>query len=116
MERYPCLKLATDALIQGGSALGFNASNEIAVDAFLANRIGFDQISSIIEHTLTLFEHRTFQSLDDLLTSITKPVPWQSKALFRLRNRYFSFNNDYALRHRFPLCRTFCSWLYDFHP
>lgn len=69
LERYPCLKLATDALIQGGSApLVFNASNEIAVDAFLANRIGFDQISSIIEHTLTLFEHRTFQSLDDLLT------------------------------------------------
>ena len=36
MERYPCLKLATDALIQGGSApLVFNAANEMAVDAFL---------------------------------------------------------------------------------
>jgi len=69
MERYPCLKLAIDALIQGGSApLVFNAANEMAVDAFLANRIGFAQISSIIDHTLTLFEHRTFQSLNDLLT------------------------------------------------
>ena len=69
MERYPCLKLAIDALIQGGSApLVFNAANEIAVDAFLANRIGFAQISNIIDHTLTLFEHRTFQSLNDLLT------------------------------------------------
>ena len=69
MERYPCLKLAIDALIQGGSApLVFNAANEMAVDAFLANRIGFAQISNIIDHTLTLFEHRTFQSLNDLLT------------------------------------------------
>ncbi len=69
MERYPCLKLAIDALIQGGSApLVFNAANEMAVDAFLANRIGFAQISSIIDHTLTFFEHRTFQSLNDLLT------------------------------------------------
>ncbi len=69
MERYPCLKLAIDALIQGGSApLVFNAANEMAVDAFLANRIGFTQISSIIDHTLTFFEHRTFQSLNDLLT------------------------------------------------
>ncbi len=69
MERYPCLKLAIDALIQGGSApLVFNAANEMAVDAFLANRIGFTQISNIIDHTLNLFEHRTFQSLNDLLT------------------------------------------------
>jgi 1-deoxy-D-xylulose-5-phosphate reductoisomerase len=69
MKRYPCLKLAIDALIQGGSApLVFNAANEMAVDAFLANRIGFAQISSIIDRTLTLFEHRTFQSLNDLLT------------------------------------------------
>ena len=69
MERYPCLKLAIDALIQGGSApLVFNAANEMAVEAFLANRIGFAQISSIIDRTLALFEHRTFQSLNDLLT------------------------------------------------
>jgi 1-deoxy-D-xylulose-5-phosphate reductoisomerase len=69
MERYPCLKLAIDALIQGGSApLVFNAANEMAVDAFLANRIGFTQISNIIDHTLNLFEHRAFQSLNDLLT------------------------------------------------
>ncbi len=40
----------------------------MAVDAFLANRIGFTQISNIIDHTLNLFEHRAFQSLNDLLT------------------------------------------------
>lgn len=66
--RYPCLKLAIDSLKEGGSApLVFNAANEIAVQAFLSNRIGFGDISSIIEDTLNLFEHRPFLSLDELL-------------------------------------------------
>lgn len=68
MERYPCLKLAIQVLRDDGSApLVFNASNEVAVEAFLANRIGFESISSIIEHSLNLFEHRSFSTLDDLL-------------------------------------------------
>ena len=69
LERYPCLKLATDALRQGSSApLVFNAANEVAVEAFLSNRIGFRTISSIIDKTLNLFEHRSSNSLDDLLS------------------------------------------------
>jgi 1-deoxy-D-xylulose-5-phosphate reductoisomerase len=69
LERYPCLKLATDALRQGSSGpLVFNAANEVAVEAFLSNRIGFRTISSIIDKTLNLFEHRSSNSLDDLLS------------------------------------------------
>ncbi len=67
-RRYPCLQLATNALKEGKTApLVFNAANEVAVDAFLANRIGFSCISNIIEDTLNLFEHRSFDCLDDLL-------------------------------------------------
>ncbi len=67
-RRYPCLQLATNALKDGKTApLVFNAANEVAVDAFLANRIGFSCISNIIEDTLNLFEHRSFDCLDDLL-------------------------------------------------
>lgn len=68
LNRYPCLKLAKDALSQGGSApLAFNASNEIAVDAFRLNRIGFLQISDIIDKTLNQMSHAQPNSLDELL-------------------------------------------------
>ena len=69
LSRYPCLKLAGDALHQGGLApLVFNAANEIAVEAFLSNRIGFGLISSIIEETLNLFDYQPAHSIEDLLS------------------------------------------------
>ena len=68
LDRYPCLRLARHALEQGGSApLVYNAANELAVDAFLSNRIGFGEISRIIENTLNLFDHRSVHALEDLL-------------------------------------------------
>jgi 1-deoxy-D-xylulose-5-phosphate reductoisomerase len=45
-ERFPALKLALDALAFGaGMPTVLNAANEIAVEAFLARRIGFDGIA-----------------------------------------------------------------------
>ncbi len=68
MERFPCLRLAKDSLIHGGSApLVFNAANEVAVESFLLNRIGFLQISGIIEQTLSKFDHQTKNDLQTLL-------------------------------------------------
>ena len=68
LERYPCLRLAQNALEQGKSApLVFNAANEVAVDAFLMNRIGFLDISRIIECTLNDSDFISSNSIDDLL-------------------------------------------------
>ena len=68
LDRYPCLKLAQEALYQGDSApLVFNAANELAVEAFQMNRIGFIQISSIIEHSLSIMESCNPKSLNELL-------------------------------------------------
>ena len=68
MERYPCLKLAKAALQQGGTApLVFNTANEVAVDAFQMNRIGFIQISSIIDDTLNKMKLCNPTTLKDLL-------------------------------------------------
>ena len=68
LHRFPCLRLAKDCLEQGGSAtLVFNAANEIAVSAFLSNRIGFLQISDIIEKTLSKFAQQTQNDLQALL-------------------------------------------------
>ena len=53
LDRFPCLKLAYDALASGGSAPAvLNAANEIMVDAFLAGRIGFRQIDQLIARVM----------------------------------------------------------------
>lgn len=51
--RYPCLKLAYDALHTGGCAPAvFNAANEVAVERFLASEITFPDIPRTIAKTL----------------------------------------------------------------
>ena len=68
LDRFPCLRLAKESLEQGGSApLVFNAANEIAVEAFLLNRIGFPQISDIINETLSRYVHPYKNDLQTLL-------------------------------------------------
>ena len=52
-ERFPALRLARDALRAGGAApLIMNAANEIAVAEFLSGRIGFLDITRIVETML----------------------------------------------------------------
>lgn len=52
-ERFPALRLARQALQTGGSAPTIlNAANEVAVEAFLAERIGFPDIAGIVESAL----------------------------------------------------------------
>ena len=51
--RFPALRVAREALRQGGMAPAvLNAANEIAVDAFLAGRLGFLQIAQLVAETL----------------------------------------------------------------
>lgn len=51
--RFPALNLTRQALQSGGSAPTIlNAANEVAVDAFLNGRIGFLDITRIVEQTL----------------------------------------------------------------
>ena len=67
--RFPCLKLAYDALRNGGNAPPiFNAANEIAVERFLASEISFLDIPRTIEHTLNTISTTTpVSNLDTLL-------------------------------------------------
>ena len=70
LERYPCLRLAQKSMETGNSApLVFNAANEVAVDAFLRNRIGFLDIPRIIENTLNESEFISTESIEALLSS-----------------------------------------------
>lgn len=52
-NRFPALSMAFAALSEGGMATAvLNAANEVAVMAFLEGRIGFTQITQIVEATL----------------------------------------------------------------
>lgn len=52
IQRFPCLRLAYEAAAAGGTAPAIlNAANEVAVEAFLEGRMGFNDISRVIEHT-----------------------------------------------------------------
>jgi 1-deoxy-D-xylulose-5-phosphate reductoisomerase len=52
-ERFPALKLAREALHQGGGAPTIlNAANEVAVAGFMAGAIGFLDIARGVEHAL----------------------------------------------------------------
>jgi 1-deoxy-D-xylulose-5-phosphate reductoisomerase len=53
VEKFPCLKLAYQALETGGTMPAvLNASNEVAVGAFLEGRISFDRIPHVVASTM----------------------------------------------------------------
>ena len=53
-DRFPCLRIAKEVVEIGGTAMAIcNAANEIAVEAFLNKDIGFIDIPSVIERTLS---------------------------------------------------------------
>ena len=67
-ERFPCLRLATEAARLGGSySCILNAANEIAVDAFLRGRIAFTKIPQLIEHCLDKGSSVELSSIDAVL-------------------------------------------------
>lgn len=68
ITRFPALKLARQAMKVGGTTPAIlNAANEIAVDAFLKQKIGFMQIPAIVEQTLNQLAHQAANSLDVIL-------------------------------------------------
>ncbi|MBO4367717.1 MAG: 1-deoxy-D-xylulose-5-phosphate reductoisomerase [Clostridia bacterium] len=66
-SKFPALKLAREALRQGGSMpCIFNAANEIAVAAFLRGKIRFGAVVRIIEKTMEKCESGNIDSLADV--------------------------------------------------
>jgi 1-deoxy-D-xylulose-5-phosphate reductoisomerase len=65
--RFPALALAREALKAGGAApTVLNAANEVAVHAFLADRIGFLQIVQVVETILDRLGREPVASIDDV--------------------------------------------------
>lgn len=67
-DRFPCLRLAFDAVHAGQSAPAvLNAANEIAVDAFLNGRLGFTEIAHVAEEALSKLPLENADSLEAIL-------------------------------------------------
>jgi 1-deoxy-D-xylulose-5-phosphate reductoisomerase len=65
---FPGLGLAFEVLKAGDNApVIFNAANEIAVEAFLQERIGFLQIPSVVSNALEVCETGKITQLDEVL-------------------------------------------------
>lgn len=72
LERFPCLRLAFDALrVAGAAPAMLNAANEVAVAAFLERRIGFTAIPRLIEKVLEHSAGMPADSLESLLAADT---------------------------------------------
>ena len=66
--RYPALGIAVEAGKAGGTYPAVLAgADEMAVEAFLAGKLPFSQIPSLVETTLTRHAHCSSPSLDDIL-------------------------------------------------
>jgi 1-deoxy-D-xylulose-5-phosphate reductoisomerase len=68
LQRFPCLRLAYEAIKTGGiMPTVLNAANEIAVDAFLNEKVRFTDIALIIERTMAGFTPEIAESLEAIL-------------------------------------------------
>jgi 1-deoxy-D-xylulose-5-phosphate reductoisomerase len=67
LEAFPCLRLAREAAVAGGTATCvLNAANEVAVHAFLSDRLDFMGIPAVIEATLEQLPAARVHSFDTL--------------------------------------------------
>jgi 1-deoxy-D-xylulose-5-phosphate reductoisomerase len=70
LQRFPCLRLAYEALAAGGTAPTIlNAANEVAVASFLARELGFRQIPELIAAVLSGSTFRPVRGLEDVLAA-----------------------------------------------
>lgn len=69
-DRFPCLRLAAEAMVKGGTAPAvLNAANEETVAAFLAGRIGFMDIPRINEEVMLRSPVADVVDIDQLLSA-----------------------------------------------
>jgi 1-deoxy-D-xylulose-5-phosphate reductoisomerase len=84
-RRFPCLRLAREALQKGGALpCALNAADEVAVAAFLNHRMPFLGIPEVIEGVLTRTPRVKFSSIDDVLAADAEARRLASQEVARL--------------------------------
>ncbi len=81
LERFPCLRLAQEALAAGAAApIILNAANEVAVAAFLERKVNFMDIPRLVEHCLLKVAAVQVNSIEVVMDidGETRMVAWES--------------------------------------
>jgi len=82
--RFPAIKLAYQALQQGGTAPAIlNVVNELAVMAFLAGKIKFRRITALVAEALNRMDIKTNPNLDDILAAESEAHTFFNRSLNR---------------------------------
>ena len=70
MEKFPCLRLAQEAMRAGGAApCALNAADEEGVAAFLDGKLAFTGIAEVIERVLERMPRMQFHAIEDVLSA-----------------------------------------------
>lgn len=82
-DRFPCLRLACDAIKIGGTLPALlNGANEAAVDLFLNGSLGFMDIPRLIEKAMAAYTVQYRYSLEDIIEADR----WAREFITRLRS------------------------------
>ncbi|MEN8820629.1 MAG: 1-deoxy-D-xylulose-5-phosphate reductoisomerase [Abyssibacter sp.] len=86
VERFPCLRLAQEALVAGGAApLVLNAANEVAVQAFLGGAIQFTTIAEVIDQAMQQSGHLDSPNDVDSIVALDADIRRLTGELIRQR-------------------------------
>jgi 1-deoxy-D-xylulose-5-phosphate reductoisomerase len=86
-RRFPCLRLAREAMNEGGAwPCALNAADEIAVAAFLEQRLPFLGIPEVIERVLSRTTRVRFENMDDVLAADAEARRQASEEVGRFSN------------------------------
>ena len=87
-ERFPALRLAYQALEKGGNMpCVMNAANEAAVAAFLQEKIGFYDITDIVEECMSGAEFAASPDLDTIFETNSRTLATASEIIGRVSRR-----------------------------
>jgi 1-deoxy-D-xylulose-5-phosphate reductoisomerase len=85
MKKFPCLRLAYEAAEAGGAkTVALNAADEVAVAAFLAGSIGFNDIPRIIEETVSASNSTKLESIDKVLEADAEARRYANERVLRM--------------------------------
>jgi 1-deoxy-D-xylulose-5-phosphate reductoisomerase len=88
MNKFPCLRLAYEAAQTGGNkTVALNAADEVAVAAFLAQEIGFNDIPRVIEEVLNATNSRAPESISQVLEADAEARRYAQERVIRIETR-----------------------------
>jgi 1-deoxy-D-xylulose-5-phosphate reductoisomerase len=93
-RRYPCLRLAREALKKGGAwPCALNAADEVAVAAFLERQIPFLGISEVVEAVLTRTPRVRIEKMDDVLAADAEARRMAKEEVSRLAGKVMAVSS-----------------------